>query len=56
MHPMPFLALLFLVQLMTSSSASQVKKFLIHGVIPSHTSCLCNISLEQAHMEVGIRL
>jgi hypothetical protein len=32
----------------------QVKKLLIHGAIPSHMGCLCNISLEQAQMEVGI--
>ncbi len=32
----------------------QVKKFLTHGTIPSHTGCLANISLEQAQMDVDI--
>jgi hypothetical protein len=32
----------------------QVKKVLIHGVIPSQTGQLYNISLEQVQMEIGI--
>jgi hypothetical protein len=31
-----------------------VKKVLIHGVIPSQTGQLYNISLEQVQMEIGI--
>jgi hypothetical protein len=45
---------LALPQAIDDQFIGQVKKLLRHGAIPSHTGRLCNISLEQAHMEVGI--
>jgi hypothetical protein len=53
MNPMPFFSIA-LPHAINDQFIGQVKKFLIHGAIFSHTGHLCNISLEQAQMEVGI--
>jgi hypothetical protein len=46
MHPMLFFGIT-LPHGIDDQFIGQLKKFLIHGTIPTHTGCLCNISLEQ---------
>jgi hypothetical protein len=45
---------LSLLQVMDTQFIEQVKRVLVHGAVPSHTSRYFNISLEQAQLKVGI--
>jgi hypothetical protein len=45
---------LTLPEVMDTQFIEQVKRVLVHGALPTHTSSYFNISLEQAQLEVGI--